>query len=642
MKRLILMIIMAACMATGASAQYSSANKKAISFFEQALSKYGAEMYDEANSLCDKTIKLDTAFVEAYWLKAEIAIKRNDYDTEITYLEKALNMAPNDPTTITGLGDAYFDKYDNRKAIEYYKQLLALDRAPEKFVKRAEKNMEIAEFRIYAMEHPVDYDPRNLGPLVNTVYNDYFPSLSADGNTLVYTIELPQMSQNPLLPVTQEDIYITKRNDGQPWQQAKSIGATINSPNNEGAPFLSADGKILFFTSCTCPDGMIKCCDIYYSYLRKDGFSFARALPAPVNTGAWESQPSFSADNTTLYFVSNRQGGCGGKDIWYCKLLANGHWGPAINCGPNVNTPADESSPFIHADNRTLYFSSNGHVGMGGHDLFVSRLQDDGTWGAPQNLGYPINTSKNETRMAVSVFGNSAIISSDRIEANKLDLYEITMPTSIRPNRTLLVAGTVKDRLSGHPVGSTYELVSLGSGKKVQSGTTDSTDLLNLMLYLPEGEDYALNVRADGYLMNSMNFSLKNIPDSVTKKYIELPLDRLIIGNTVTLANIFFATDKYDLMPESYYELNKLVDFLTRNPSIRVEIGGHTDNAGSEDHNLELSTNRAMAIVNYLKEKNIASSRLTYKGYGSSKPCVPNDTKENMARNRRTEFKIIK
>ncbi len=634
-------MLLAAMTIQNAMAQYSSANKKAITYFEQALSKYGAEMYDEAGQLCDKSIKLDAGFVEAYWLKAEIAAKKDDIDTEIIYLDKALAIAPDDPTTITGLGDAYFDKYDNHKALEYYRTLLKLDRAPEKLVKRAERNIELAEFRIYAMEHPVDYDPRNLGPLVNTIYNDYFPSLSADGNTLVYTIELPQMSQNPLLPVTQEDIYISKRNDGQPWQQARSIGAAINSPNNEGAPFLSADGKILFFTSCTCPDGMIKCCDIYYSYLRKDGFSFPRALPSPVNTGAWESQPSFSADNTTLYFVSNRQGGYGGKDIWYCKLLPNGRWGAPVNCGPNVNTPADESSPFIHADNRTLYFSSNGHKGMGGHDLFVSRLQDDGTWGEPQNLGYPINTKSNETRLAVSVFGNTAIISSDRIKENKLDLYEITLPPSIRPSRTLLVAGTVKDLKTSKPIASTYEVVSLTSGQRIQGGTTDSTDIQNLMLYLPEGSEYALNVRAEGYLMNSMNFSLRDIPDSVTKKYIEIALDRPVIGSTVTLANIFFETDKYSLMPESDYELNKLVDFLKNNPGIRIEIGGHTDNAGSEQHNIELSTNRAMAIVNYLKDHNIPANRLAYKGYGSSMPCAPNDTPENMAKNRRTEFKII-
>jgi outer membrane protein OmpA-like peptidoglycan-associated protein len=238
------------------------------------------------------------------------------------------------------------------------------------------------------------------------------------------------------------------------------------------------------------------------------------------------------------------------------------------------------------------------------------------------------------------VFGNSAIISSDRHGNTKLDLYEITLPKPVQPSRTLLVYGVVKDNKTNDPIKSEFEIVSLADGKTVQKATTIA-EPINIMLYLPEGNDYALNVRADGYLMNSMNFSLKNIPDSVTKKYIEIGLDKPAVGNTVTLENVFFDTDKYDLKPESYYELNKLVDFLKKNPTLRIELGGHTDNAGKEPHNLELSQNRAMAIVNYLVDKGIDRSRLTAKGYGSSKPCVPNDSKENMAKNSRTEFKII-
>lgn len=641
MKKILTLFFLILTVATAANAQYHTTNKKAILHFEQGINKYRAQQFDEASELADKALKLDPNFIEAYWLIADISATLKRYDEEIDALNKVLAIMPDDPTTILGIGDAYFDKYDNENALRYYRQLKSLDRAVnEKQRKHAEKNTELAEFRLNALANPVDFNPRNLGAKVNTVYNDYFPSLSADGNTLVYTIELPQTAQNPHLPKTQEDIYISRRTDEGPWQQARSIGATINTHNNEGAPFLSADGKILLFTSCTCPDGLIRCCDIYYSYYKDGEFTYAHALPAPVNTGAWESQPSFSADNKTLFFVSNRQGGFGGKDIWYSVLTGDGRWSEPINCGENINTPDDEMSPFIHADNKTLYFSSNGHPGMGGHDLFVSHLQEDGTWGKPINLGYPINTKDNETRLAVSVFGNTAIISSDRHENTKLDLYEITLPKPVQPNRTLLVCGVVKDNKSNDPLKSEFEIVSLADGKTVQKATT-AAEPMNIMLYLPEGNDYALNVRADGYLMNSMNFSLKNIPDSVTKKYIEIGLDKPTVGNTVTLENVFFDTDKYDLKPESFYELNKLVDFLKKNPTLRIELGGHTDNAGKEPHNLELSQNRAMAIVNYLVSKDIDASRLTAKGYGSSKPCVPNDSKENMAKNRRTEFKII-
>lgn len=635
---MLLAFVMVIC--TAVNAQYSTTNKKAIATFEEALGKYASQSYTEAISLCDKCIKTDANFYEPYLLKAEIAAAKLEYKEEITYLKSALQLQPKDATILSGLGDAYFELSDYNEAINYYNQALKTERISEKLQKHAQQNIETANFRIYALSHPLDINPKNLGQNVNTEYNEYFPALSADGNTLVYTIELPQRASNPLLPVSQEDIFITKRtdNDAQ-WQQAKSIGANINTYNNEGAPFLSADGKILLFTSCTCPDGMIKCCDIYYSYLTNNGFTNARALPAPVNTNYWESQPAFSADNKVLYFVSNRPGGFGGKDIWYCELTENGKWSEPKNAGENVNTKGDESSPFIHADNQTLYFASDGHIGMGGQDLFVSHLQEDGTWGKAQNLGYPINTKGNETRLAVSVFGNSAIISSDREGKTKLDLYEIQLPKSIQPKRTLLVKGLVKDNKSGKPIKANYEVSDVNDNKKIQNGSTD-TDYINLMLYLPEGNDYALNVNADGYLMNSMNFSLKNIPDNITVKYIEIGLDKILVGNIVTLENIFFDTDKYELKRESYYELNKLIDFLQENPSIKIEIGGHTDNSGSEPHNIELSRNRAQSIVKYLTEHKISSTRLSAKGYGSSKPCVPNDCKENMAKNRRTEIKI--
>jgi len=640
MKRFLMILAFVMVICTAVNAQYSTTNKKAIATFEEALGKYASQSYTEAIGLCDKCIKTDANFYEPYLLKAEIAAAKMEYKEEITYLKSALQLQPKDATILSGLGDAYFELSDYNEAINYYNQALKTERISEKLQKHAQRNIETANFRIYALSHPLDINPKNLGQNVNTEYNEYFPALSADGNTLVYTIELPQRVSNPLLPVSQEDIFITKRtdNDAQ-WQQAKSIGANINTYNNEGAPFLSADGKILLFTSCTCPDGMIKCCDIYYSYLTNNGFTNARALPAPVNTNYWESQPAFSADNKVLYFVSNRPGGFGGKDIWYCELTENGKWSEPKNAGENVNTKGDESSPFIHADNQTLYFASDGHIGMGGQDLFVSHLQEDGTWGKAQNLGYPINTKGNETRLAVSVFGNSAIISSDREGKTKLDLYEIQLPKSIQPKRTLLVKGLVKDNKSGKPIKANYEVSDVNDNKKIQNGSTD-TDYINLMLYLPEGNDYALNVNADGYLMNSMNFSLKNIPDNITVKYIEIGLDKILVGNIVTLENIFFDTDKYELKRESYYELNKLIDFLQENPSIKIEIGGHTDNSGSEPHNIELSRNRAQSIVKYLTEHKISSTRLSAKGYGSSKPCVPNDCKENMAKNRRTEIKI--
>ena len=621
-------------------AQYHSTNKKAIAAFETALNDYAAENYQTAQSNVDKALKLDANFIEAYWLLAEISNKQGNHNAEINALQIAFKIDSNNETTICGLGDAYLSTYKNDSAIIFYEKLFKLSTLTEKNRNSATLKLETAKFRKNAMENPSDINPKNLGGLVNTQYNDYFPALSADGNTLVYTIELPQTSHNPLLPVTQEDIFISKKNPKTGlWQQAKSIGPTINTYNNEGAPFISSDGKILFFTSCTCPDGLIRCCDIYFSTQNADGWAFPRKLLAPVNTSAWESQPCFSSDKKTLYFVSNRKGGYGGKDIWFSHLNDDGSWTEPQNAGPEINTPKDETSPFIHADGSTLYFSSDGFIGMGGQDLYVSHRDENGNWSKPVNLGYPINTKDNESRLAVSVDGSTAIISSDRNSGTKIDLYEINLPKQYRPKRTFFVEGTVLDAQTKKPLKSNFQLVNLRSGKTVQTGIT-AEEHTNILLFLPEGDDYALNVESSGYLMKSVNFSLKNIPDSVTKKYLEIPLDKIQTGKTVVLENIFFETDKYNLKSESFFELDKLLKFLNENPKIKIEIGGHTDNTGSKEHNLTLSKNRAMAIVNYLITKGIEPNRLTYKGYGDTKPCADNSTEIGRAKNRRTEFKI--
>ncbi len=626
-----------------ASAQYTSSNKKAVQTFEQAMSRYQAEELDAANELADKALKLDSKFLEALWLKADIAHKRKDFANEVTVLKQALNLQPKDENTILALGDAFFFDYKNDSALVYYKKVLQLPRITEINRNRVTKNMANAEFRIYALSHPLDINPKHLGNKVNTVYNDYFPALSANGQTLVYTIELPQTKDNPLLPYTQEDIYITNRAaDTLPWQQARSIGAAVNTMNNEGAPYITADGSKLLYTSCTCPDGLIRCCDIYYVELdQAPYFGLPKKFSSPINSDYWESQPCLSADNNTLYFVSNRTGGFGGKDIWYCTRNDNGTWNGPFNCGPKINTSGNETSPFIHADNRTLYFCTDARVGMGGQDIFVSHL-NNGEWSEPVNLGYPINTRYDEARLAISVLGTTAIIASNRDTAanRSLDLYEISLPPQIRPSRTIFVEGTVYDKANGNPLKSQFQLVNISTGDTLQTASTEPK-YNNILLYLPMGNDYALNVSSDGYMMDSKNFSLKNLDSKVEKITLDIPLEKIAKGTTIVLNNIFFETDKYNLRRESDYELGKLVKFLNDNPKIKVEIGGHTDNTGSETHNKQLSQNRANAIVNYLISKGIAPARLTSKGYGSSQPAVDNDTPENRAKNRRTEVKVV-
>jgi outer membrane protein OmpA-like peptidoglycan-associated protein len=394
----------------------------------------------------------------------------------------------------------------------------------------------------------------------------------------------------------------------------------------------------LFFTGCNRPDGLGRC-DIYISQKKGDEWGKPFDLSPPINTSGWESQPSISADGRTLYFVSNRQGGYGGYDIWKSTLTPKG-WGQPENLGPNINTAFNEQSPFIHADNNTLYFCSNGWPGMGNQDLFVTRLGDDGKWGKPENLGYPINTHGDETALTLTADGATAYFASNNLKGlGGFDIYTFEMPVKLRPNIVTYVKGTVSDAKTKQPLESAVEILDLQNTQPVYQDYS-SADKGDFLATLTAGKNYGLNISKSGYLFYSENFSLVGYQSS-SPFNIHVLLEPIEIGNKVILKNIFFDTNKFDIKPESTSELQKLVDFLLFNPTLRIEISGHTDNVGNDALNQTLSENRAKAVYDYLIANKLDAARLVFKGYGKSQPIAPNDTDDNRSKNRRTEFKII-
>jgi outer membrane protein OmpA-like peptidoglycan-associated protein len=361
----------------------------------------------------------------------------------------------------------------------------------------------------------------------------------------------------------------------------------------------------------------------------------------PVNTPHWESQPAFAADGRTVYFASNRPRGAGGIDIWKTKIDDDDRFSVPENIGPPINTPGDEVSPFIHPDGKTLYFASDGHLGMGGKDIFVSRLMDNNQWSEPQNLGYPINTIGDELNLIVNAKGNIAYFSSDKEGGfGGMDLYWFELDESIRPQSVTYLKGRVFDQKDRRPIEAVVELYDLSTGELFSS---IKSDVVNgeFLVCIPTNNSYALNVNKTGYLFFSENFDLVGVHSETEPYHKDIPLKNINVGEIVVLKNVFFDTDKFDLKAESILELNKLVDLLKQNKSIKIEIGGHTDNQGSQAHNKTLSQNRAKAVYEYLISKNIDKSRLTYQGYGVEKPVATNDTPQGRTLNRRTEFKII-
>jgi outer membrane protein OmpA-like peptidoglycan-associated protein len=328
--------------------------------------------------------------------------------------------------------------------------------------------------------------------------------------------------------------------------------------------------------------------------------------------------------------------------IFESTLSDSGYWSVPVKLSDTINTQGKEECPFIAPDNQTLYFCSDGHPGFGGTDIFMSRRLPNGRWGTPVNLGSPINTSKNETGISIDPNGKLAYFSSDRAGGyGGMDIYSFVLPDSMRPQQVTYMKGKVYDVNTSQPLIAYFTLIDLETGKVISESTSRPVDG-TFLVCLPINKNYALNVSRKGYLFYSDNFSLKDVKATYDHPFLKnVPLQPIDTGATIVLNNIFFPTNKYDLKPESEVELAKLISFLKSNPTIKIQLSGHTDNQGTPQSNIILSENRAKAVYNYLIAHTIDAARLTYKGYGQTRPVATNDTPEGRQLNRRTEMKII-
>ncbi|RMG80519.1 MAG: flagellar motor protein MotB, partial [Bacteroidetes bacterium] len=424
--------------------------------------------------------------------------------------------------------------------------------------------------------------------------------------------------------------------------------------NSEGAHTISADGHLLIFTACNRKSGFGSC-DLFYSEYDCGEWSPVQVIPPPVSTGAWESQPSLSADGKKLYFASNRPGGIGEKDLWVAERQADGSWGTPQNLGAGINTPKDEKAPFIHPDGQTLYFLSSGHPGLGFEDLFICRKQSDGSWGTPQNFGYPINTENSEGPIFVSLDGKQAYFSSNRTDFEeaygKMDIYTFELPPHLRPQPVTYVKATVRDEKDNRPLIAQVEFVDLMTGESYVQNQTDCDGVF--LVTLPSGKNYMLNINRDGYFFYSDHFELSaggsfDDPFLLDVRLRPIPsqnastdLADAAPGAPIILKNVFFETGSAELKPESLIELNRLKALLEAHPELKIQINGHTDHVGTEEDNLKLSNDRAKAVYDYLVQNGIHPERLRYKGFGESRPIDTNDTEAGRRNNRRTEFEVI-
>ncbi|MCU7551044.1 OmpA family protein [Chitinophagaceae bacterium LB-8] len=618
-----------------ASAQYdpSKINKKTVEVYNKGLEKAQSGNYKEAIASFQEAIKREPRYIEAYLSLAGVFGELKDHEQSAATYEKAFALDSNFTSDLRlpySINLAAMGQFE--KALNTVNALLSRPNLGANTRKAAEYRRNTYQFAIdYARNNPYkDYvfNPVNMGDNINSAEAEYFPSMPIDGSGLVFTRRLNNFNEE----------FFLSENDHGTWRPAHRLTGSINTPQNEGAQMISQDGQWLVFTGCNRPDGNGSC-DIYISYKTTSGWSEAVNLGSKVNSEQWDSQPCLSPDKRDLYFSSHRPGGLGGADIYVSHLQANGRWSEPENLGPQINTSGNEFSPFIHADNQTLYFTSTGWPGYGKEDLFVSHKGTDGKWSTPKNLGYPINTVNEEGSLFIAADGKTAFYASDRSQGKgMLDIYSFELRPDIRPAKTLWVKGKVYDKKTSAGLPSSVELIDLASKQTISKVQTDENG--DYLITLPVGKDYAFNVARRGYLFYSDNYALVNkIPDSTYKK--DIPLQPIEVNASVVLKNIFFDFNKYDLEPQSQAELDKVVQLLQENPSVKIQLEGHTDNIGNATDNLKLSENRAKAVVNYLIGKGIESKRLVAKGFGATQPIADNTTDEGRAQNRRTELKIV-
>jgi len=642
-----LLIIFTISCSVAQPGQWSTKNKKAIKYANQAIEKsreydqYGRFNYKEAVALCDKAIERDPTFMDAYLMKADFATSMGNLRLASKSYRDGIAVNPN----FTKTGFVYIEVAqlemkvaEYEEALKHAKHYKTIRGANPKMMAEADWIIKNAEFAIHAVKNPVPFKPINVGSGVNTPDPEYFPTLTVDQSQLLFT---RRISDSRLRAGAQEDFFVSQ-GDNNYWRVGEPMPKNINTSHNEGAPTYAPDGRTIIFVGCADENRRYGgdrrgygSCDFFVT--KKIGGKWMNPinLPGMVNTPNWETQPSLSSDGKTLYFIRGQVRSSGGRnkrngDIYVSKIQEDGSWGKAEKLSSTINTAFSESSVLIHPDGKTLYFSSNGHVGMGGYDLYMSQLLPNGDWTTPKNLGYPINTENDENSLLVFADGKLAIFASDRPGGfGSLDLYSFELPKDVRPTKTIYLEGVVFNSKTNAKLSAEFSLLDIETGVEMVHSVSDYKSG-EFIVTLPTNKEYALIVNKEGYNPFSLNFNL-TVPENSDKPYhIDVPLIPMNdLGREVSLKNVFFDLDSYNLRSKSYVELDNLVAHLNNNPNMKIELQGHTDSQGNAAHNLELSKNRAKAVMNYLISEGIDKSRLDSDGYGESKPAVIKDKDGN-------------
>jgi OmpA-OmpF porin, OOP family len=639
MNRIFLLFLFLFSFSIYGQTQLSTRSKKAIELYNEADNYRVRGQNTQAMRLLNEAISKDKKFVEAYHRLGLVYMAVKDYETAIKHFDKGLGLtkdAKKQKVFWFELGESYFTLGNYEKSEEYINAFLKAEQFNKQRIDYARKLQRNIEFAKANGEKAELYKQKKLSDTVNAFVLQYFPVLTADQQELIFTRRLGAG------PNEDEDLVISTKTDNGRWDIPKSLSDKINSQLNEGTCTISADGRKLIFTSCAGRD-VFGSCDLFETKKVGDQWSEPRNLGAGVNSAEWESQPSLSADGRTLYFVSDRRGGLGRRDIWMSTLNEKGQWTKAKNIGKPINTVYDEISPFIHVNNRAFYFASNGLTGFGGYDIFFTERDTANQWTTPTNVGSPINTHEDQFSLFITADGKKGYYSHEEARPAGYSasfIYEIEIPESQQVKfKSNYVRGVVRDKKTRQPLLARIELFNIDKNEMESLVESDSISGKYLMV-LTQGAEYALYVNRKEYLFQSLNFNYSEVKnyEPIT---LDIDLEKAEAGTIAILENIFFDHDKFDLKDKSITELNKVVRFLNENSTLKVEISGHTDNSGSAAYNKQLSLKRAESVSAYLIRNGVDARRIVIKGFGAERPIADNSTEAGMQKNRRIEFKIL-
>lgn len=615
--------------------EYSIIDRRAINFYEEGEQYSSRKQWEEAIASYQAAYDRSHDFFEAYLRHAQVLLATGEPSNALEVAERGKRRLKNQDLfrgrfawltaqIMVELGDFY------PAIAEFQKSETLLD---EQFLQSKAFLQQKKRFVFIEQElsQQKEISKERLPKPLNSFHLQYFPVLTADSKKILFT------KRDGLKNFEHEDIYVSYLED-EGWTEPVPLSQTINTSYNEGTCTISGDGNILIFTSCDTPDSFGSC-DLYITHKVNGKWQRASNMGRNVNSRFWDSQPSLSADGRVLFFSSNRQGGHGGNDIWYSERSEDGYWTEAKNIGPHVNTSKDEVSPFIFFNNEVLFFASDGHIGFGGKDLYMSNF-DMGTFGPPSNLGYPINDQKDQLALFITAQQDYAYYTETSYQDGKADssfLYRFNFPKEIDLGEDIIVSeGRVLDKKTGQPIDARLSLVNLENDSTMYEFLSDGETGEFLMLY-PDKSLTGLYVEKKGYIPRIYNVdrdSLKN------HRNIAIELDPIESGKNFVFENVYFDTDRADLKEASVSSLKILFAFLTLHPEVNIHIEGHTDNVGGTAYNVALSLKRAESVKRYLIDLGIPEKRMETFGKGDSIPLKPNDSEENRSFNRRIEVII--